>query len=233
MQKFVFLGLTILLLVFCCLGSTATEQVIQNHNEDDSLTVEKTASIVPQEEITATLAITKTKTETPTHIVTTEVPENLMDDSNFESSHLPGLDPHQIIKTFTEKYDLDCMGWIYFWEIWSDDCFSKDFSNPFYGLSIASRKKNSVDYLSVGILQEGYPRLDVIYNYFEDVLSLPYTGSSQVIIMNWIKSEINSLDATPGDIREITHNNIPYRLYGSHAFIWLEIGEIEEYIESP
>lgn len=233
MQKSLLAGLIIMLSVICCCGTLANDNLLDNSLDDQTIKFDEVVITETEEDIIPTLGFTPSQNDIPTIVVATEELVEEDQDIETEPSHIPGLDPSETIAFFKEKYKLDCVGWSKYWDIWSDDCFSSGFNGPLYSFSIFSRKKDSVDFIEAGIIQEGTPRIDVIYNYFTDVLNLPYIGSSPEIIMDWIKTEMNTLIGTPHDIREFTHNDITYKLHGDLAYIWLEIGEIEQYIEIP
>jgi len=230
----IFLICSILLIAgICCCGSTVTEQVTNLNEETTQLITEEeislTVTITKTKEITPTVTLTKTKEEiAPTATLTISKEE---ENQEVISSHIPGINPADILDQFEKNYDLDCLGWKFFWDVWLDECISTGFEDPSYGFTVFSRNEDTVDYIEASVIQLDYPNEDVIISYFEDVLELPYEGSSKEEILNWIKSEIPTLNGTSGDIREFTYSNISYKLYGDIECIWLEIGEIEKYLE--
>jgi hypothetical protein len=193
--------------------------------EEVSPTVTKTKSRV---EASPTVTVTKTKAEA-THTVTlTKTKEE--ENQELITSHLPGINPVDILTQFEKTYDLDCLGWEYFSDVWLDECISTGFKDPSYGFTVFSRNENTVDYIEASVFQIDDPNINIILSYFKEVLSLPYEGSNPDEILNWIESEIPSLNSTPGDIRQFSYSNVFYKLYGDIGFIWLEIGEIEQYL---
>lgn len=233
----IFLLCSILLIaVLCCCGSTITDQMpnlteeaTQLRTEEDfspTMTVARTT-----EEVSPTVTKTKTKTETsPTVTSPTVTITKTKDEENQElfTSHLPGINPSDILTQFENTYNLDCFGWEYFWDVWSNECITTGLKDPEYSFAVYSRNENTVDFIVASVFQLD-PSINIILSYFEDVLALPYEGSNTDEILNWIESEIASL--TPGDIRQFSYSNISYKLYGNIGFIFLEIGEIEQYLE--
>jgi hypothetical protein len=245
MPRIILICSILLIASICCCGSTINEQA-DNHNKETPQLIteeetEPTVTLTKTEENTPTVAITKTEEIIPT-ITLTKTQENITptvtetiptDEENQEDipSHIPGINPVDILDQFEKNYDLDCYGWEFFWDVWMDECISTGFKDPSYGFTVFSRNEGTVDYIEAGVIQLDYPNKDVIIAYFEEVLELPYEGSSKEEILNWIKSEIITLNGTPGDIREFVYSDITYKLYGNISAIWLEIGEIEKYLE--
>jgi hypothetical protein len=190
-------------------------------------TPEPTKTVTPSPTLTSTSLYTLTVTSSP------KIMPSPTTTNTSEPSHIPGLNPEEILDKFSSKYNLNCLGWSYFWNVWSDECITTGWTDPSYGFAVFSRNKNTVDYIEASVSQINNPTLIKITSYFEEVLELPYSGSSPEIVIKWINSEIPNMDGTPGDIRRFTHSGINYRLYGNIEFMWLEIGEIEQYIEAP
>ena len=226
----------------CCCGLTFLDGLDQVEPPDDSISDLATKELEvtsTKRVVTSTQKITSTDTPTltnainyPSPTLTEEIiPSEITQVS--QESLLQGLDPVQILDKFSSKYDLDCLGWTVFWETWSDECITLGMDDPSYGFTVHSRYEETVDYIEVSVFQFDNPRIDVILNYFREVVELPYNGASPDEVMEWVESELVTLSGTPGDIRETVINGITYKVYGNVAGIWLEIGEIEQFIVIP
>jgi hypothetical protein len=164
----------------------------------------------------ASPTVTKTKAEASHTVTITQT--NDEDNQELITSHLPGINPVDILMQFEKAYNLDCLGWEYFSDVWLDECISTGFKDPSYGFTVFSRNEDTVDYIEASVLQIDNPNVNIILSYFEEVLSLPYEGSNPDEILNWIESEIPSLNSTPGDIRQLYYSNVSYKLYGDIFF---------------
>jgi len=243
MQKILICVCSIIVLsAACCCGLPLLSGMDQSELPEDSinnLVTNEIKSPSTNQDVTPTQQVFRSTTPTLTNSATFTSPMNTEElktpeiTQALQESLLQGLDPEQILDTFSIKYDLDCLGWSMFWETWSDECLSLGSDDPSYGFTVHSRYEETVDYIEAGVIQFNDPRIDVILNYFREVVELPYSGSSPDEAMEWIESELITLSGTPGDIRETSINGITYKVYGNIGAIWLEIGEIEQFIVIP
>lgn len=232
----------IVLSASCCCGLPLLSGMDQSELPEDNishLATNEMESTFTNQDVISTQQVTHLKTPTLTNSATFTSPINTEElktpeiTPTLQESLLQGLDPKQILDEFSNKYDLDCLGWSMFWETWSDECLSLGSADPIYGFTVHSRFEGTVDYIEASVFQLDNPRIDVIFNYFREVVELPFSGSLPDEAMEWIESELITLSGTPGDIRETVINGITYKVYGSVGAIWLEIGEIEQFIKIP
>lgn len=231
MYRIIVVGFILFGSIICCCGSAANPQLLHNREDLAQSTSSEPEKLIDKK--TPTAVKEKTKIIELQNEEDNNSIESLESSAIVESSHIPGLNPEEILEKFNEKYHLVCLGWSYGWNVWSDECITMGGVNPSYGFTVYSRNERTVDYIEASVIQLENPQVDIITLFFKDVLELPYAGSSPEMVLDWIKSEIPNMSGIPGDIRNLTYSGINYRLYGNVEGMWLELGEIEQYIEMP